>query len=360
MSGRLRSALTAGAAIAAALSVSAAVTWRAALGQPAAWYGTSEAAELAGNVIAYQSDAGGWPKNIDFTRPPGDAHRARSELERAPTIDNGGTTVPLRFLARVIAEQHRPGHIEAANRGIDYLLAAQLPSGGWPQYHPLRTGYYSHITYNDNAMVNVLTLLRDVAAGRHTIFEFVDEPRSERARRAVEKGIECILKTQVRQNGILTGWCAQHDETTLEPAWARNFEPPSLSGFETVGIVRFLMSIEAPSPAVRAAVVAAVRWLETVPIEGLSVEDFTGEDGKRDRRAVANPSAHPLWARFYDLGTNRPIFMGRDRIARDDFNAVERERRINYAYLGTWPAKLLRDDFPRWRSRHGVEPAARN
>jgi PelA/Pel-15E family pectate lyase len=342
-----------------AVSAAAAVPWRAALSQPADWYESSEAAELADRVIAYQTRGGGWPKNTDFSNEPDAQYRARPELERAATIDNGGTTVPLRFLARVIVAQSRPEHIAAANRGIDYLLAAQLPSGGWPQYYPLRTGYYSHFTFNDDAMVNVMTLLRDVAAGKNTTFEFVDAERSERARRAVEKGIECMLATQVKQNGALTGWCAQHDEETFEPAWARNFEPPSLSGHESVGIVRFLMSIEDPSPRVRTAIEAAVAWLTSVAVSGLSVEDFTGEDGKRDRRVVPNPKGHLLWARFYELGTNRPIFLGRDKVVRYDFNEIERERRINYTYLGTWPAKLLRDDYPRWRSRH-ANGAGRN
>ena len=51
----------------------------------------------------------------------------------------------------------------AFRRGLDYLLKAQYPNGGWPQFYPLRNGYWSHITYNDDAMAGVLELLRDVA-----------------------------------------------------------------------------------------------------------------------------------------------------------------------------------------------------
>ena len=54
--------------------------------------------------------------------------------------------------------------------------------------------------------------------------------RADRQAAAVARGIDIILRTQVRQNGELTAWCAQHDQETLEPAWARAFEPPSLSG----------------------------------------------------------------------------------------------------------------------------------
>ena len=72
-------------------------------------------------------------------------------------------------------------------------------------------------------------------------YAFVDAARRARAAAAVEQGVACILRTQVRQGGQLTGWCAQHDEKTLLPAWARKFEPPSLSGNESVGLVAFLL-----------------------------------------------------------------------------------------------------------------------
>ena len=155
----------------------------------------------------------------------------------------------------------------------------------------------------------------------------------------------------MKQGGGLTAWCAQHDERTLEPAWARNYEPPTLSGSESVGIVRFLMEIDRPTPEIVAAVDAAVAWLKAVAIEGLRLEEFTGTDGTRDRRVVADPAAPPLWARFYDLGTNRPIFTGRDKVVRSVFSEIEQERRSGYAYYGTWPASLLATDYPRWRAR---------
>ena len=69
----------------------------------------------------------------------------------------------------------------AFERGVDYLLAAQYPNGGWPQFFPLREGYYSRITYNDNAMVHVLTVLRDAAAGKPP-YAFVDDGPARQGR----------------------------------------------------------------------------------------------------------------------------------------------------------------------------------
>jgi PelA/Pel-15E family pectate lyase len=314
---------------------------RAVLEQPAAWYTSAAARALADIVLVYQSPHGAWPKNTDLTRPLAtpDAIAAMHASGEANTIANGATTEPMRFLALMVQATGEPRYRAAFERGVDYLLAAQYPGGGWPQYFPLRPGYYSRITYTDNAMINVMTLLRDAAAGKPP-YGFVDAARRTKARAAVERGIDVILRTQVRQDGRLTAWCAQHDETTLAPAWGRAYEPPSLSGSESVGIVRFLKEIDRPSPAVTAAIDGAVAWLRAVAIRGLRVETVTRPDGTRDRRTVADPAAPPIWARFYELGTNRPIFLGRDSVVRYTFGEIEQERRNGYAYYGTWAASL--------------------
>jgi len=333
-------------------AMAGAVRWNDILRQPPAWYATAEAAAVAASVREYQTPEGGWPKNRDMLAPPDAAFLAETKYDhRAPTIDNDATTTQIELLARVAAAQEDPAGRAAVLRGLDYLLDAQYANGGWPQYYPLIKGYYTHITFNDDAMAETLELLRTVAQGAPP-YVFVDAARRARAAVAVERGIACILRCQVRQDGRLTAWCAQHDETTFEPAWARNYEPPTLSGNESVGVVRFLMGIENPPPAVIAAIEGAVAWFKAVPVSGLRYENFTGLDGKKDSRAVPDPAAAQIWARFYELGTNRPVFTGRDKIIRYDFNAIERERRTGYHYFGDWPAALLAKDYPRWRAKN--------
>lgn len=334
-------------------SVSAAVKWKDALRQPEAWYSTEEASSLAATVVRYQTPSGGWPKNTDFAKPPSASFLARAAKGSiAATIDNGGTTTPLHLLARVVSARGdaAPEELRAAFfRGFDYLLAAQYENGGWPQFFPLKKGYYTHITYNDNAMVNVLEFLRDTARG-DSRFAFVDADRRTRAASAVSKGIDCILRTQVRRNGQSAAWCAQHDEKTFEPAWARKYEPPSLSGSESVGIVRFLMSIETPSPEIIAAIEGSVAWFQKVRLTGLRVERIA-PGAKADRRVVSDPSASPLWARFYEIDSDRPLFLDRDSVPHYDYSEITAERRGGYAYYGSWPAELLAKDYPRWRQR---------
>jgi PelA/Pel-15E family pectate lyase len=320
------------------------------LRREAAWYGSPDARAAADTVLLYQSREGGWPKNHDLLKPPA-SPAALGEIQKREgnTVDNGATTLPMQFLAQVIHATGEARYRQSFTRGLDYLFAAQYTNGGWPQFFPLRDGYYSRITYNDGAMIRVMTVLREIAAGKAP-YEFVDKERRAQAAAAVLRGIDCILRTQVRQDGKLTVWCAQHDEKTLAPARARNYEPPSLSGSESVGIVRFLMEIETPTPEIIAAIEGAATWLRAVAIHGRRAERFVALDGGRDGRVIADPSAGPLWARFYELGTHRPLFMGRDSKPVYTLAEIEQERRGGYAYYGTWGAVLLARDYPQWRA----------
>jgi PelA/Pel-15E family pectate lyase len=166
-----------------------------------------------------------------------------------------------------------------------------------------------------------------------------------------------ILKTQVVVNGKKTAWCAQHDEITLAPAPARTYELVSLSGYESVGIVRFLMSIDNPSPEIKDAIRSAIRWFEAVEIKGIKVVEKPDPKQARgyDRIVVKDKSAPPLWARFYAIGTNKPIFSGRDGVIKDTLAEIEAERRNGYSWYNDAPSKLLATDYPRWQKNNGAE-----
>ena len=323
------------------------------LSQLAEWYQSGEARAIADSVLQYQSPQGGWPKNTNLSKPPQspeDGSMLRDN--RANSFDNGATTRPMMFLAKMVTATDEKAYQKAFHKGLQYILAAQYPNGGWPQFWPLRKGYHAHITFNDDAMIRVLTVLKGVV-DREAPYAFVNETLRRRAEDALAAGIECILQTQIKQNGVLTAWCAQHDQKTLEPAWARAYEPPSISGGESVGIIRFLMSLDAPSEAVKKAIDAAVAWLSSVEIIGYEEHRRRGPDGRFERFLVPNPEARGLWARFYELGTNRPLYLDRDSVYRYDFREIGYERRSGYSYHGTWAASLLKHDYPRWKELHG-------
>jgi len=314
------------------------------------WYSSTQAIAVADNVLGYQSNAGAWPKNWDLAVPatPGVIEVLNRE-GKANTIDNDATTLPMVFLALVATATGKDEYAKAFMHGLDYLLAAQYENGGWPQFFPLRDGYYSHITFNDNAMMNVMFLLRDVAGGKEP-YAFVDDERAAQAASAVERGIDCILRTQIRLDGKLMGWAAQYDEVTLEAAWARSYEPPSLAGEETVPVVRFLLESEEPTSDQVAAIEGAVAWLKAVTIRGFRYYSGLSSNGEPDSWIVADQTAAPIWARFYEIGTNRPLFLGRDGNFRYSLDQIEQERRGGYAYYGEWANSLLNKDYPRWRA----------
>ena len=331
------------------------VSWKNAMRQPAGWYGSAEAVRMADNLLLYQQAIGGWDKNIDMAQPP----PATGAAGRA-TIDNGATYTQMKFLARVHQVAPQARFAASFRRGFEYVLRAQYPNGGWPQFYPLRDGYWSHITYNDDAMIGVMELLRAIVE-RKPEYGFLSDTERTRAREAVEKGIECILKTQVRQKGNLTAWCAQHDERTLAPAKGRAYELPSLSGGESVGIVRFLMGIERPSPEVVRAIKGAVAWFDAVKITGIRVveQPAPGTPKGMDRVVVADPGAPPLWARFYELGSNRPMFCGRDGVVKYTLAEIEYERRNGYRWYVDSPAAVLERDYPNWALTHRLTNGCR-
>ena len=231
--------------------------------------------------------------------------------------------------------------------GIQYLLKSQYENGGWPQFYPRPKGYYVQITYNDNAMVRVMNQLRSIYE-KKAPYTFLPDNICEQARNAFNKGIECILKTQVRQNGELTVWCAQHDRVTLEPCKARAYELPSLSGQESDNIVLLLMSLPHPSADVVKSIEGAIKWFQKSEIKGIQKEYFTNSDGKKDYRMVSCEDCPTLWARFYDLETNRPFFCDRDGIKKYDISEIGHERRNGYSWYNKDGSKVLKR-YEKWK-----------
>lgn len=323
---------------------------------PGSQTGTDFQAE---NMLVYQRAVGGWPKavygiKVDYTKTLTEAEKngiRADSMHIDATIDNSATTKEIKYLVKAYKQTNNHNYLVAVEKGIRYLFKAQDEAGGWPQYYPDSALYRSQITFNDDAMVNVLDVLQDVVEGKNG-FETVDRSFLSTAELAVAKGIQCILNTQISANGKLTAWCTQYNKRTLQPEKARNFELPSISASESVGIIRFLMRIKDPSSRVRQSVAAAIRWLDLVKIEGYKYIDIVApyEPNGKDRVIVPEPGS-TIWARFYEIGTNRPFFSGRDSQKKYTVTEIENERRTGYAWYGTWPQKLLKAEYPEWERR---------
>ena len=170
------------------------------------WYRDKEARHIADGIVSFQTPAGGWCMNTDFTKEPrvpgemfaaykwvhpastnsagpNDAEADEPEWNHVGTLDNNATTTELRFLAKVITANPTTNTAwqKAFFRGVEYLFAAQFPNGGWPRVWPLQGNYCDAISFDSGAMLHALELMQDAADGQGD-FAFVPEEIRARAR----------------------------------------------------------------------------------------------------------------------------------------------------------------------------------
>ena len=326
-------------------------------------YEASNVRAIADNIVLFQKVNGGWPKNYDMMAILSDVQKdsvLRAKRLANTTFDNGTTYTHVAYLAKAYKLASDKRYRDAALRGLDFILKAQYENGGWPQYFPLENNYSRHITYNDGAMGGILKVLKEIAENS-PVYNFVDNQRRRQLRVAYQKGIDCILRTQIRDNGKLTAWCQQHDEISLAPVWARKFEPPCISNGESAGLVLLLMSIKNPENRIVEAVKSAVQWFEDSKIYNTKVVtvkaspmDSRYRHSETDRVIQTDSTAPPIWTRYYELGTHRPMFCNRDSKVVYSLAEVERERRDGYAWYVYSPQEVL-NQYPAWlKSVDGV------
>ncbi|HAL54808.1 MAG TPA: pectate lyase [Sphingobacterium sp.] len=316
---------------------------------------------LAEKMLQYQLSNGAWPKQlfdksvVDYRLPLTKEllQKVKKTAIDHATLDNSATTREITGLVKAFKLTQNKAYLTAAEKGIAYILSAQYENGGFPQYYPNKSLYRAEITYNDNAMINALLVLYK-GANKQDGFEAINPIFVSKAQKAVEKGIACILKTQVMQDGKRSIWAAQYDQNTLKPAQARKFEPAALSTSESVAIVRFLM-LQPATAEIKQAIEDAVHWFEQHDIEGYRFDRVQDKlTGKYQRRLVADGTS-TIWARFYNLEDNRPLFGDRDDTIKYNFEEVSEERRNGYAWFGNWPEKLIQKEYPKWKKQHKIQ-----
>lgn len=315
--------------------------------QPMEWFATDEARRIMDIIVSFQTPSGGWSKRTDMAKEKRKSGQAfGTEKDYVPTFDNGATSTQLILLAKAYSATKNKDYLVAFNRGFDYVLSAQYPNGGWPQSFPLRGSYHDHITYNDALMRDVMVLLDSVARARNE-YTFVSPRQRKAAQKSLSLALDCVLKTQVKVNGVLTVWGAQHDIKTLAPAKARAYEMVSLTSSESVWMLDFLMDLKNPSPEIIQCVHAAIKWYEQTKILGKTW--VRGAD-----HLIDDPQASPLWSRFYEIETNQPLFGDRDDSVYYEIGKVSAERRAGYAWFTTSPNKLLKK-YRKWQKKYPNE-----
>lgn len=344
------------------------------LDRDAAFYASAEAHTTAENILSYQTPAGGWSKNIeinhhhrepaeDFAPDNSSQHLSADDADRpleptwnyVGTLDNDATTTEIRFLALCLpraSARDRARYRNSIEHGIRYLLVAQYPNGGWPQVWPLEGGYHDAVTFNDNAMINAIETLN--LAVTDPGYSFLPQPLKQQAAQSIVHGLDCILRAQVSIGGRLTLWPQQADALTLAPAGARNYEMVSLATSESAALVNYLMQLPAPSPAVVRSIYAAADWFQQHATSGYVYKG--GKETPGGRRLFRQADARPLWARYYSLDQQKPIFGDRDRTIHDDLLEISDERRNGYGWYNTTADSTLKH-FASWKQKHPLSQA---
>ncbi|HYN82865.1 MAG TPA: pectate lyase [Gemmatimonadaceae bacterium] len=313
-----------------------------------AWFATDNARTIAEAILSFQAPNGGWSKHVSYAagpRKPGQSYFSESaEWQWISTIDNSSTTEQMLFLVLADSVRTDERFRAAYLRGLEYLVAAQFPNGCWPQVWPLMGSYHDAATFNDDATMNTLITLQRAATGNP---QFVPTALRDRARSGAERGIQCVLDAQVKVDGKLTAWGQQHDPLSLQPTSARSYELTSLTAQESASLLRFLIRQRPVTARLALAIQAAAEWLKAVKLQGYTY-DF--QTGRHD-----SPGAGPIWARMYEIGTNRPIFSDRNGIKLYDWNLLK-DRRLGYAWYTYAPVLALRQ-YEAWARRNTQRPS---
>lgn len=324
-------------------------------------YKPTEIVNIADNILLFQKNNGGWPKNYDvfaiLTPDQKDSLLAVKNVLNT-TYDNGSTYNQIAALCNVYSVTHDEKYKAGALKGFDYIMASQYKNGGWPQYFPLEDNYSKCITFNDGAFEGIMELLKGVDDGKPQ-YAFLDAGYRKKLIATYNKGMDCIVKTQINDAGKPTAWCQQHDAVTLQPAWARKFEPPSICNQESANLVNFLMNLDRPSKEIVKAIEDAVAWFRESEIQQTRVKVIQAPRlvtpfrvSNSDRVVVNDPAAPPIWTRFYELKTHKPLFCNRDSKVVYSLAEVDRERRDGYSWYTYAPQKVL-DRYPEWEKQHG-------
>ncbi|MFB2121268.1 pectate lyase [Parapedobacter sp. 2B3] len=317
-------------------------------------FSPDESIYIADNLVLYQNQDGGWPKNIDWLAkldPKEVIGALPQERHKRSTLDNRNTYSQVAYLAHLYTETGVDKFRESADRGIDYILAAQNRSGGW------RGWDVDAITYNDDVMIGTMQLLRDIVDDKPDYY-WVSEKKREQIKKALDRAIDVTLRAQIVVNGKKTGWCQQHDHQTLMPTKARTYELPAICPMETTSIIRFLMKLEHPDNRIKEAIEAAVIWLDEAKITGLRIDNVPVDESRKgefrvgyDRVEVSDPNAPALWARFHEISDNRPFMANRDGKKVYHLQDVEPERRVGYSWYSTGPQVIFDKDYPAWKKK---------
>jgi len=270
-------------------------------------YYLEAARDAAYALVSGQLRSGGWDYRIEFEpeRRRRYSYRVdpdpRQNARNVSTMDDNNTQSATRLLMQVDrALDFKDEKIhEAARFALSAILKVQYPNGAWPQRFteapdpakfPVKKACYpeswswtfperdykSFYTFNDGSIADTIDVMLEA-------FEIYG--RAE-YRTAAEKAGDFIILAQMPEPQ--PAWAQQYN-ADMQPAWARKFEPPAVTGGESQGVMRILLTLYRET--------GEKRYLEPLPRAIEYLRRSRLPDGRL--------------ARFYELKTNKPLYLTR-------------------------------------------------
>jgi hypothetical protein len=272
-----------------------------------------EAAQGAAQaLIDCQLASGGWDSDFDFSEQGKKKYRLHSDAvagaaskdkkRNSSTLDDNKTQSALLFLlelANLPESKDNKALQDCLKLGLDSLLSAQYPNGGWPQQfdspadaskpvlkasYPAtwsrtfpKEKYSSYYTLNDGNIEKIVQVLLRA----HELL------KDERFLVAAQKTGDFLISAQMPEPQ--TGWAQQYN-FEMQPVWARKFEPPCVTGGETLSAMETLHTLYLAT--------GAEKFLKPLPAAFAWYERSRLPDG--------------TYARFYELQTNKPLYFVKD------------------------------------------------
>lgn len=263
-------------------------------------YYLDAAREVGGALIYGQLQSGGWTQTIHYAKGNrvGKYRNGKGGNWNVSSLDDGQTQAALVMLMRLDRAfdfKDKDVH-EAVTYGLDALLKAQFANGGFPQVwqKPVEAkvggrarypdydwktkgrvkNYWDYPTLNDGLAGDVCEVLIEAYA----IY------KDAKYKAAIQKLGEFLIAAQMPDPQ--PGWCQQYSYEMV-PIWARKFEPAAITGSESQDAMRTLIRI--------ARFTGDKKYLEPIPKALAYFNKCLLPDGKV--------------ARFYELKTNKPLYM---------------------------------------------------
>lgn len=265
-------------------------------------------------LIGGQNNLGGWGHTIHFDKP----------APLLASFDDNQTQSALSFLMAFEQKFVDDIALSAVEKGLNLMTTSQLANGGWPHMFPRQGNYHDYATFNDHGINDCIRVMIEAD-------EFY---ANAQIRGSLHRAAQFIMRSQ--QAPPQPGWAQQYNEF-MQPAWARSFEPPSLSPAVTVNNLDTLMDLAVylNNRDYLEPIHDALRWLDDTQLE------------------------NGLWPRFIEIGAGKALHYDRGRIRVDTPEQLSEEPRTGYGYQNDLSDKLdrVRKRFASlWNTGQDLDP----